>query len=396
MPDLISRRIGVKGQKRYMQKFLQMMAKKASERAYDSYLYEQILRPNEIEAYHEDYGLTKDFDNLSDEKITQFVSSGSTIRAFASHVPFEDIFNEIVKQNPELEFYAEVRNEGGIQETDPYINAFYSEVGQQNIKMEYIQVERDIYAEELWDELEDEDIEENDDYADDEEPFLSEEQIDKQYLENLGKPHKYFDKLLDENKNISSSEPALQRTINSIIEQAGFTFDGANFDDGDIFTAEQRLQSFFDNKPVYHENDVVSYIEIILCNSDCIQKSNEGFDFIRRVTYDKNPDQSVLFAKYERQEIKDFNKKAENTLARFCKVYAESRIYGCYGTKTERKYFYSEQGEEVCKIADIPQELKNGGGTPLAIPEIVKDTEPPKGDNFISIDFRGSIENYVR
>ena len=156
------------------------------------------------------------------------------------------------------------------------------------------------------------------------------------------------------------------------------------------------MQSFFDNKPVYHENDVVSYIEIILCNSDCIQKSNEGFDFIRRVTYDKNPDQSVLFAKYERQEIKDFNKKAENTLARFCKVYAESRIYGCYGTKTERKYFYSEQGEEVCKIADTPQELKNGGGTPLAVPEIVKDTEPPKGDNFISIDFRGSIENYVR
>ena len=29
MPDLISRRIGVRGEKRYMQKFLQMMAKKS-------------------------------------------------------------------------------------------------------------------------------------------------------------------------------------------------------------------------------------------------------------------------------------------------------------------------------------------------------------------------------
>lgn len=390
MPDLISRRIGVKGQKRYMQKFLQMMAKKASERAYDSYLYEQILRPNEIEAYNEDYGLTKNFDNLKDSQITQFVSSGSTIRGFASDVPFEDMFNEIVKQNPQLEFYAEVRNQGGIREIDPYINAFYSPAGQQDVQLEYIQVERDIYAEELWDELEDEDI---DNYYD-EDPFLSKEQIDKQYLESLGKPHKYFDKLLDENENISFSEPALQRIINSIIEQAGFTFDGANFDDGDIFTAEQRLQSFFDNKPVYHKNDVLSYIELILCNGECLPKSVNGFDFMRRVTYDTNPDNSVLFAKYERED--DLSEKAQTTLARFCKVYSANRIYGCYGTKTETKYFYSEQGEEVCKIADTPEELKNGGGTALAVPDIVENTEPPKGSNFIFINFRGSIENYAR
>lgn len=392
MPDLISRRIGVKGQKRYMQKFLQMMAKKASERAYDSYLYEQILRPNEIEAYNEDYGLTNNFDNLKDSQITQFVSSGGTIRGFASDVPFEDIFNEIVKQNPKLEFYAEVRNQGGIRETDPYINAFYSSAGQQDIQIKYIQVEKDIYEEEFWyEEEENEDEEYNED---DEEPFLSEEQIDKQYLEQLGKPHKYFDKLLDENKNISSSEPALQRTINSIIEQAGFTFDGANFDDGDIFTAEQRLQSFFDNKPVYHQNDVLSYIELILCNGECLPKSVDGFDFMRRVTHDKNPDNSVLFAKYERED--DLSEKAQTTIARFCKVYSASRIYGCYGTKTETKYFYSEQGEEVCKIADTPRELKNGGGTALAVPEVVENTEPPKGANFIFVNFRGSIENYAR
>lgn len=394
MPDLISRRIGVKGQKRYMQKFLQMMAKKASERAYDSYLYEQILRPNEIEAYNEDYGLTKDFDNLKDNQITQFVSSGGTIRAYASDVPFENMFNEIVKQNPKLEFYAEVRNQGGILETDPYINVFYSPAGQQDIKEEYIQVEKDIYEEEFWFEQEENDDDDDDYYEDDEEPFLSEEQIENNYLETLGKPKKYFDKLLDENKKISASEPALQRTINSIIEQAGFTFDGANFDDGDIFTAEQRLQSFFDNKPVYHKNDVLSYIELILCNYDCLPKSVDGFDFMRRVTYDKNPDNSVLFAKYEREE--DLSEKVQTTLARFCKVYSASRIYGCYGTKTETKYFYSEQGEGVCKIADTPQELKNGGGTALAVPEVVENTEPPKGSNFIFINFRGSIENYAR
>lgn len=393
MPDLISRRIGVRGEKRHMEPFLQAMAKRASQRAADSYLYEQILRPNEIMADNEDYGLTKGFDGLPEETITQFVSSGGTIRAFASEIPFEEMFQEIVTQHPNLEFYAEVLNIGGIRETSPYVEVFYSPMGQQTIQAEEIQIMRDFYAEEFMDELEDLEFDEEED---DGEPYLSKEQIDEQYLACFGKPHKYFNKLLDENKTISSSEPALQKIVDSILEQAGFTFDGANFDEGEPFTAEKRLQSFFDNKPVYHEPDVLAYLELILCDGDCINQSVRCFDWVNRVTYEHNPDGSVLFASYERQEPESFQEKAEHLLALFCKSYENSRVYGCYGTPTERQYFYSEQGEALCRTADTPKALQHGGGTPLELPTTMGDIQTQDSSFFIFVDFRGSIEEYAR
>lgn len=199
--------------------------------------------------------------------------------------------------------------------------------------------------------------------------------------------------------------PFLQETVRSIYKQAGFTFDGGRWKDGketDLksiysFSAEQRLQNFYDEIPCYHKETVRGYLEVIVCHGQALETS--GYGGLMRITNDVNADESVLFGKYWMKPVSfaELQKEAEEMLAGFCKIYAAYRIYGAYGVIGEpedsMRYVFSEKGEEVCRTADTAEMLKEGG-TPLAVPEKAVDLPPDKQDRFLMINARGSIENY--
>ena len=564
MPDMYSRRFGIRGEKRYIARTLEFMAKKASEKNYDSYFYEMLLRPNEYEADNEDYGLTKCFDSLGETDEARFVSSGGMARRIASVIPYEEAFKEIVKEVPEAEFYAEMYNYGGIQETSSYIEAYYSPAGSPDVSQNFIQICRDPYAEAFevldkilsddWDENSEEDLEENyddesvddeeyDDDYDDGEYFLSDEQIAENYKNVLGKPKEYFDAILDEEtrpenpdagilydimsyspdkwenisvkglkgpetnaiveglkagdrltlkksaeynnieffcdkgnvgytefsgyydlieyfseladkmpddvwaevksvtplsqrrrnakyslmdvsivfsdrllkeiekmnaKNCSADVKFLDDIFNSIFRQAGFTFDGGAIDDGIndkkyMFSAEQRLENFFNGVPCWYKDTTTGYLELIVCDAENVK--DKSFDGMMRVTDNTNTDGSALYAKYWKNSdsLDNLEEDSEKTIARFCKKYKDYRIYGAFGTTgvgenkdRSRKYFYSEAGEEACRMADDPGVLRDGGES-LPVPDEVNDTNTAQktgGISWISIGPRGSVENY--
>ena len=209
---------------------------------------------------------------------------------------------------------------------------------------------------------------------------------------------------------VEADTPALLDCLDAILAQAGFTFDGGaqTEDERWAFTAEKRLANFFRNIPVYHNPEVLGYLEVIVCND---KSNSKGFDTLYKVTDTQNHDGSVLYAQYIKKEnqnipqLQTLEQDAEKTLARFCKEYQHYRVYGCYGitpngeattgNKAFTQFFYSEAGEAACRIAQAPNLLQNQGGAALPIPDVVTDWEPPTQQHeIIMVNSRGSITKY--
>ena len=178
MPDIYAGRLTIRGKKTDVIQALRFMAKKAASKTDYSYLYEIFLKPNEGAGSS---GLTDNFDRAGDTDQVGFFFCGAIIRPILTVLEHETVFSEITSENPDVEFYAEMHNEGGIQETQPYMESFYSPAGNIDLNQGYIWIYQDPDCEE---------------YDPSEEPFLSEEAIENQYLELWGKPKSYFDDLL--------------------------------------------------------------------------------------------------------------------------------------------------------------------------------------------------------
>lgn len=181
MPDVYKRRFALKGVKKDVMKALRFMAENAALKTDYSYLYEIFLKSSEDKGDCESYGLTENFDEAGEMDQVGFFSCGYMVRPLLAVLEYEKMFEEIVSQNPSVELYAEMHNEGGIQETQSYIESFYSPDGSTSLQQNYIQIYQDPYGE---------------DFDPSEEPFLSEETIENQYLELWGKPKCYFESLL--------------------------------------------------------------------------------------------------------------------------------------------------------------------------------------------------------
>ena len=540
MPDIYTRKLGIRGKKKYVVRTLEFMAKNASRKAENSYLYEAFLKPNEFDTTRTAYGVTKNFDDASDMDEVRFFSTGYMTRTILSEIGYEDVFREIAKENPQVELYGEVHNEGGIQETQCYLESFYSPAESWDLEKRYIKICSAPYDE---------------DYSPDREPFFSEEEIESEYLDSWGKPKSYFETFFSKEENpegnrknsdfyyiskcaqtlwkeikvsgfdtndikerfenlkneemlllkpnefgnieLFSTEghvgtlsekgnfgfmmvdeetgeilylrdvlqilnyvlhcmpdsiyikivdvtPLSQRrknakyalidfelvlsetlqmciqkekrgnsdflkeVVKSIYNQAGFTFDGGSFYREDIeeaylFSAEKRLQNFFDDVPCYYKESTFGYLEMIVCDAKDIEDSS--FDRMMCVTNTTNSDGSKLFAKYWKQgeAIDGLEQECERTIARFCKKFSNYRIYGKFGITEPgkkangnpfAKYFYSEQKDAVCRLADKPNKLLHNGGQPLDVPTEVTNTDMVEREKWIFVNHRGSIENF--
>lgn len=181
MPDVYKRRFAIKGTKKDVMKALRFMAEQAALKTEYSYLYEMFLKPTEVGKAGEPYGLTENFDQAGEMDQVGFFSCGYMVRRWLAVLEYETVFREISADNPDIELYAEIHNEGGIQETQPYMESFYSPAGSAKLTQRYIQIYQDPHSEE---------------YDPSKEPPLSAEDIEAQYLETWGKPKSYFESLL--------------------------------------------------------------------------------------------------------------------------------------------------------------------------------------------------------
>lgn len=181
MPDIYKRRFAIRGAKKDVMKALGFMADKVALDTDYSYLYEIFLKPCEDAGDCESYGLTENFDEAGEMDQVGFFSCGYMVRPLLAVLEYEMVFVEIAAQNPGVELYAEMHNEGGIQETQLYLESFYSPAGMTNLQQKYIQLYQDP---------------DDEDFDPSEEPFFSEEAIENQYLELWGKPKSYFESLL--------------------------------------------------------------------------------------------------------------------------------------------------------------------------------------------------------
>ena len=71
-------------------------------------------------------------------------------------LPYEIVFQTLVKVEPQLEFYAEIWNFGGTQKASPYIEVFYSAAENPKAEKAYIQYYKDPYGDGDGDDDEDE------------------------------------------------------------------------------------------------------------------------------------------------------------------------------------------------------------------------------------------------
>ena len=181
MLDIYRRRFALKGAKKDVMKALRFMAENAALETNYSYLYEIFLKPSEDKGDCESYGLTENFDEAGEMDQVGFFSCGYMMRPLLAVLEYETVFNEIASQNPSVELYAEMHNEGGIQETQSYMESFYSPDGSTSLQQNYIQIYQDP---------------DDEDFDPSEDPFLSDEAIENQYLELWGKPKSYFEALL--------------------------------------------------------------------------------------------------------------------------------------------------------------------------------------------------------
>lgn len=117
MPDVYKRRFAIKGTKKDVMKALRFMAEQAALKTEYSYLYEMFLKPTEVGKAGEPYGLTENFDQAGEMDQVGFFSCGYMVRRWLAVLEYETVFREISADNPDIELYAEIHNEGGIQET---------------------------------------------------------------------------------------------------------------------------------------------------------------------------------------------------------------------------------------------------------------------------------------
>lgn len=117
MPDVYKRRFAIKGTKKDVMKALRFMAEQATLKTEYSYLYEMFLKPTEVGKAGEPYGLTENFDQAGEMDQVGFFSCGYMVRRWLAVLEYETVFREISADNPDIELYAEIHNEGGIQET---------------------------------------------------------------------------------------------------------------------------------------------------------------------------------------------------------------------------------------------------------------------------------------
>lgn len=144
MPEVYKRRFGIKGTKKDVMKALRFMAEQAALKTEYSYLYEMFLKPTEVGKAGEEvgkagepYGLTENFDQAGEMDQVGFFSCGYMMRRWLTVLEYETVFREISADNPDIELYAEIHNEGGIQETQPYMESFYSPAGNWRSHKEY-------------------------------------------------------------------------------------------------------------------------------------------------------------------------------------------------------------------------------------------------------------------
>lgn len=138
MPDVYKRRFAIKGTKKDVMKALRFMAEQAALKTEYSYLYEMFLKPTEVGKAGEPYGLTENFDQAGEMDQVVFFSCGYMVRRWLAVLEYETVFREISADNPDIELYAEIHNEGGIQETQPYMESFYSPAGSAKLTQSYI------------------------------------------------------------------------------------------------------------------------------------------------------------------------------------------------------------------------------------------------------------------
>lgn len=244
MPDIYKRRFALKGTKKDVMKALRFMAENAALETNYSYLYEIFLKPSEDKGDCESYGLTENFEQAGEMDQVGFFSCGYMARPLLAVLEYEKVFYEIASQNPSVELYAEMHNEGGIQETQSYMESFYSPDGSTSLQQNYIQIYQDP---------------DDEDFDPSEEPFLSEEAIENQYLELWGKPKSYFESLLGigktGNKHDFCSIAACKDMLKKEMKVSGFYAD----EDKERFEHIKIGQNLF-LKP-YESEDIMLFSE---------------------------------------------------------------------------------------------------------------------------------------